>query len=718
MTPGFAPWRAGILCLGGAVGFLLAAPLAAQTAQEASGGEGAARPPAVDTSSIVLPDIPELDGDIGVDWPDLSVPVPQVQDGSPDEVTQSASQGPEAPVLVDVADEDILPDEPDAAQEVAGDPTPLTPPDEEEGASDDGTQYRYALAINGLDSGVLGDLRGRFDALSLLHEGRGQSANLAQINRRMRQDRMLWERLLRSRGYYDAQVRAGVRAGGPEHPGRITVVFDVVPGVRYLYDRVGIAGLADVRDHIPDIAASFPLGIGDPVDADRMNEARSGLTTRLIEGGYPFARIDEPTVDIDHDRRTGEVDIIVTPGGYRRFGAFRLDDASSRRLFGAGHVARIARFSAGDPYAASGVEDLRRAIVATGLVSNVDIRPVDAGDDTHVGLDIAMTPAPLRTIAGEVGFGTGEGYRAEISWQHRNMVPPEGAVTVRGLVGTKEQLVGLSYRGNNFGARDHVLNGGITIRKATYAAYSARTVTFAGALERQTTLYFQKQWTWSLGAELVASRERDLFGARLVRADRTYIIGALPTGLTYDGSDSVLDPARGFRLGGRISPELSVQGTTFGYARVQLDASAYAPVTTRLVLAGRIRAGSIFGAGIDRIAPSRRFYAGGGASVRGYAYQAIGPRDANNDPVGGKSLLEISTEARIRMGAFGLVPFFDAGNISTRFLPRLSDMRYGAGLGVRYYTSFGPVRVDVGTPLNRQSGDSRIAVYVSLGQAF
>jgi translocation and assembly module TamA len=263
-----------------------------------------------------------------------------------------------------------------------------------------------------------------------------------------------------------------------------------------------------------------------------------------------------------------------------------------------------------------------------------------------------------------------------------------------------------------------VLTAAFVLRHENLAAYSARTISLSGALERQTNIIFQKKWVWSVGAELLASREKDIFGGQIVRGDRTYFIGALPTNLTYDGSDDLLNPTRGFRLGARFSPEISAQGSAFGYARAQIDGSLYVPAGEKLVLASRIRVGSILGSNVDRIAPSRRFYAGGGASVRGYGFQAIGPRDANNDPVGGKSLVEFSLEARLRLGDFGVVPFVDAGNISTFALPRLSSVRYGAGIGARYYSNFGPIRVDVGTPLNRQPGDSRIAVYVSLGQAF
>ena len=140
------------------------------------------------------------------------------------------------------------------------------------------------------------------------------------------------------------------------------------------------------------------------------------------------------------------------------------------------------------------------------------------------------------------------------------------------------------------------------------------------------------------------------------------------------------------------------------------------------MIAGRVRFGSILGASRDMIAPSRRFYAGGGGSVRGYGYQKLGPRDANGDPIGGRSLAEFGLEARIRLSAFGgnfgIVPFIDGGSLTTGSAPRLGKWQIGAGIGARYYSSFGPIRIDVGTPLNRQAGDSRIAVTVSLGQAF
>lgn len=646
--------------------------------------------------SVTPPDaMPDIDQsldtmpDIGLDWPDM---------GQKDSVKPL----PDDPADVQVATPDAAPD--------AG--APVEPVEEAATFADAGEERRYTVQLSGVDTIADATFKLRFDELSALRLGEGKAANLAQINRRIKEDDELLDRLLRAKGYYAARIRGAV-AAPPAGSDRLAVSFDITPGPQYLLESVDLTGLAETGDKEAQLRAAFPPKVGDPVDADAILAGRDALSAVLAETGFPFAKVDEPEVRIDHEERKGDLDIIVTPGGYRSFGAIRLNDD---KLFSAHHVQEIARFDPGYPYKASDVEDLRRAIVATGLVSSVSLTPKEAGDGTHVDLAVDVRPAPLRTIAGQLGYGTGEGYRAEVSWQHRNFFPPEGAVTVRGVVGTQEQTASFTYRRNNFHRRDNVLTGLLSVSNIRRDAYDARTITLSGGLERQTNILFQKDWVWRFGAELIASDEADAFsgGAR-----RTFLIGAIPLSLTYDGSDDLLNPTKGFRLGGRLSPELSFQDKTFGYAKVQVDGSVYQSMGEKLVVAARARFGTILGSTVEQIAPSRRFYAGGGASVRGYGYQAIGPRfGVDDDPVGGKSLAEFSLEARVRFGNFGVVPFVDAGNISTTFLPRFRDLRIGTGLGLRYYSSFGPIRIDVGTPINPQRGDPRVAVYVSLGQAF
>jgi translocation and assembly module TamA len=186
----------------------------------------------------------------------------------------------------------------------------------------------------------------------------------------------------------------------------------------------------------------------------------------------------------------------------------------------------------------------------------------------------------------------------------------------------------------------------------------------------------------------------------------------------FDRSNDLLNPTKGFRVKLNLSPEGSVQGQFRPYVRAMLEATGYFPVRDDLVIAGRLRAGTITGIDRDDIAPSRRYYGGGGGSVRGYGYQRLGPLDPDGDPVGGRSINEFAIEARYRFGNFGIVPFFDGGNAYESIYPTASDLRFGAGIGGRFYTNFGPMRIDVATPLNPREGDGKIALYISIGQAF
>lgn len=574
-------------------------------------------------------------------------------------------------------------------------------------------ETRYAWRIDGLDDMASPLLRERFAALSVLDQNDGEAANAAQLDRRAREDSTLLVTLLRAQGYYDAEVEPRIDTVD----GRPLVILTATPGPIYRLKEVTIDGVAAAGDKATALRDAFGVKPEDPVDADRITTGEAKLRVEAGEQGFPFAKVGEPEVTIDREARTATLDISVDPGTARVFGQIRANP--NNRVFDAEHVQEIARFEPGKPYYAPALDDLRRALVQTGLVSVAEVTPVPGTTPDTVDIDVRLEPAPPRTIAGEIGYGTGEGARVEASWTHRNLFPPEGALTLRSVLGTREQLGAVTFRRNNFKGRDRVLTAQISAAHTNREAYEANTFSLSGSLERQTNIFFQKTWTWSLGAELVASDERDVIVSTGEPRRRTFFIAAAPTSLVYDGSDDLLNPTRGFRLGGRFSPEVSLQGSAFGYARTQVDASAYKSVSDGVVLAGRIRLGTIVGAPRDAIAPSRRFYAGGGASVRGYGYQLIGPRDPNNDPIGGRSLAEFAIEGRIKaFGDFGIVPFFDGGNIYTSALPDFSGLRYGAGVGVRYYSNFGPIRVDVGTPLNPQPGDSRVAVYVSLGQAF
>ena len=568
----------------------------------------------------------------------------------------------------------------------------------------------------------------RFESLSAV-ETYEDDDNIARLEAQAREDEELLQRLLRVYGYFDAQVIRSVGVvdqtveADLERP---AVRFDVLPGLRYRIGAVDLGNLAAAGDDFELLRSTFEIYPGDPISMDDIQREQLDLDVALGENGFPFAVIEAPRLLVDHDRSEGDLTMPVEPGGQY---VMRGVVSTEEDFLSSEHLTRIARFDEGDIYQRTDEFDLRRAILATGLVGSLELTPVvvqePVGDQPGIiDLEADLTAAPLRTLAGNIGFGTEEGIRIEALWEHRNLFPPEGMLRLRGIAGTQEQLAGITFRKNNFRGRDRILTLDAYASTIDYDAYDARTVALVGTFERVSTLLFQKQFSWSAGLELIATQEseRDADGVELDR--ETYFVAALPTYAMLDNSNDLLNPTEGWRLSGRLSPEVSDNdGVQSFYLRSQIDASYYQQLgEDGIVLAGRVRLASIPGAPVSAIAPSRRLYAGGGGSVRGYGYRQIGPLNDTGDPIGGRSLVELSAEARIPTGfldgAISVVPFVDAGSVGLDQVPDFNSIKLGAGIGVRYDTGFGPLRLDVAVPLNPGPNDSFVAVYVALGQAF
>lgn len=590
-------------------------------------------------------------------------------------------------------------------------PIPAAPGTEEEVAE----EVRYRVVVEGLQQV---DLAGRFRGLSALEKGDGEAANGAVVTARAREDERLALTILHSEGYYDAAVTSTVTP--PAKPGeRIVATISAVAGPRYKLGAITITGAA------PDPAAlaraAMPLKAGDPIVAADVEAAEANVLLRLPQQGYPFVALGTRDVLLDPATQIGDYTLPLAPGPLSSFGTVT---TTGKLAFDAAHVGVLRRFGAGDLWDSRKIDDLREAMVATGLFSTVAIEPVRSGvilpDGTErVDLNVIQQAGPPRTLAGQAGYATGQGLTLQGSWTHRNLFRPEGALIVEGTAGTREQSAAVSFRRSNAGKRDRTVLLSLRGARQRYEAYDALTAQITGRISRESTPIWQKVWTWNYGFELLASDEKRRDPTR-TRDDGTYFIVALPGQLGFDRSNNLLDPTRGFRVTGRVSPELSKRsgGGFDQYVRGMVDASAYYPVRDNLVIAGRARVGSIVGAPRDRIAPSRRIYAGGGGSVRGFGFQELGPRDANNDPLGGRAVTEFALEARYRFGNYGIVPFVDAGQVYAGSVPKLSNLRFGAGIGGRLYTNFGPIRVDVATPIGRRKGESKIALYISIGQAF
>lgn len=587
----------------------------------------------------------------------------------------------------------------------------------------------YAVQVTGLapaDDNTDVDLADLFGDLSALYDGDGKADNAAMVRARLTADGELMQRILASEGYYDAVVdtridrgdREEAQEGQPRQRRPITAVIDVKPGQRYTLADIIINAAPTVSPTL--IADNFPLAIGEPIVAQRIQGAEAAIALKLPEEGYPFAEVGQRDILLDGATGDGVYTLPVDIGKRSRFGGI---ETTGDLAFDAEHVEVLARFKRGELYDSRQVDDLRQALVATGLFSTVAAEPQptgeSAGDDTeYVTILVTQQAGPPRTLAASAGYGTGEGIRLEGSWTHRNLLPPEGALIFRGVLGTQEQGVGATLRRSNAGQRDRTFELVAEATRSDYNAFEAITGRIAARVSYDSTPIWQKKFTYAYGVELIATSEDDYDFTRGARERDFYTIFGLTGQVGMDRTDSLLDPTKGFRITSLIQPEGSLAGRFSPYARTRVDISGYYPVTDSIVLAGRIRFGSILGAARERLAPSRRFYAGGGGSVRGFGYQELGPKDPNNDPIGGRSVNEAAFEARYRFGNFGVVGFVDAGQVYRGSTPTFSDLRFGAGVGARYYTNFGPMRLDVATPVGRKPGDALVSVYVSIGQAF
>jgi len=618
----------------------------------------------------------------------------------------------------------IAPEDPQLAQPLTPlasfDTTPLeTATDPKSGRA---PEIRYDIDVRGLAELKLDD---EFKGLSALREGKGKAANATQVAARAREDEQLAIRLMKSLGYYDATAistlqREGVGEDAGGEAGRLKVVLTATPGRLYRLSSVTVK--ADPTTPPELVRKNLPLKVGDPIEAARIQGAEANVSLVLPQRGYPFVKVGERDILLEDQgpEPVGAYTVPVDTGPRSAFGKLT---TTGDAVFDLNHLNVFPRFDEGQLYDSRLTDDLRNALVATGLFNGIAVEPKRTGrmnpDGTEaIDLQVTQTKGPSRTLSGEGGYSTGQGVRLQGSFTNRNAFKPEGALIASVIAGTQEQGLSGTFRRSNAGRRDRTFQVIASASHQNYDAFDAFIGTVAFRWSYDSTPIWQKKFTYAFGGELTGTNESVYDFARGERVRGTYGIAAIPGQVVFDQSNDLLNPTRGYRLKLNLSPETSVRGAVRPYARTMVEGTFYYPFNDSLVIAGRARAGAIFGIERDDLAPSRRYYGGGGGSVRGYGFQRLGPFDPQGNPVGGRSLNEFALEARYRFGNFGIVPFVDAGNSYESTLPTGKDLRFGAGIGGRFYTNFGPLRVDVATPLNPRPGDGKVALYISIGQAF
>ena len=567
-------------------------------------------------------------------------------------------------------------------------------------------------------------VRGEMDAelraqlVRAIGEVDGPPSNRFEARRRARGALEAAEALLRSEGYYQPVLEDVVE--GEETP---IAVIEVTPGPRFALTEP-IVNWIEPPPAPPlqeEVRGDIGLKAGDPGRAVDVIAGEGRLVSGLARRGHADARADPRRVVVDHAALTVAPTYNIVAGPLVRLDGVRLE---TRGPTNPNWVAGLAPWSEGEVYEPDDVAELERRLLETGVYDGVGVAlaPADQTNaDGNRPIIVTLTDRPRRVLEAGATFSTAEGSGVDLIWTWHNRFGRADTLVWQARAADVDSRLGVDLSLPHWRRPGRTLKLSAAVLNEDTDAYRRTAVAAAADLQQR----IGKTSWFSYGVGLDAGRydesRFDPVTQAPINFERDLVILTGRGSAYLDRSNDPLDPTTGWRLTLSAQPTAVSGEDTTVFLRAEAQATAYLPVqdNARTVLAGRVRLGSIVG-GEELLVPSDRlFYSGGGGSVRGYEYQGVAPRLPDGTPRGGLSLFEASAEVRRDVFRnFQGVVFLDAGSVGFDQAPDFSNMRYGAGFGVRYKLPFGPIRADIAFPLDKREGDADFQIYVSIGQAF
>jgi translocation and assembly module TamA len=506
-----------------------------------------------------------------------------------------------------------------------------------------------------------------------------------------------------------------------------SVVVSIVPGPQYVLGKVTIDG-----DLPEGVRSKFNLRSGQPAIAAEVLAAGTRLLTALQDQGYAFAKVDTPRAEELPDTQQLDVSFHVVTGAVVRFGAISVTGLQRTHLSAV--LSRL-QLHKGDQYSSQALVKARNSLLAMGVFGSVDVRVAPTADtDGQVPVTFQVTERKRHPVTLHAAYSSDLGGSGGVTWTDRNLF---GGAEQLDL---SAQIINLNGSATNglgydtgakltipeFGHSQQNLQLSLSAIKQDLIAYDQTAQTAAITLTRT----LSKAWTVSAGfsttEETITQPEEEPYYGR---STFYYTLFAIPLSLRYDSTDldsPILDPTHGIRAALSLTPTLSLGPPNATFFITQIRAAKYLDMHDlfgtgpgRTVLAVKGLWGYAQGANVIELPPDQRFYAGGSGTIRGYAFQSVGPQFSDGTPVGGVAVDAFSVELRQRIGShWGFAVFTDSGRIGDVASPLSGRYQSGFGGGPRYYTPIGPLRVDIAFPIDRQPGDGRLQVYIGLGQAF
>ena len=529
--------------------------------------------------------------------------------------------------------------------------------------------------------------------------------------------------LLRESGHFEAHVSYDLEVDGDE----ITIILHVDdgPGAKVTEVAIVPAGYTLTPADESALRALLTLKVDGVFTQSAYDESRAKLERYYLERGYAYVDVAKAAV-VDTETDSARVTYTITRGPTAVFGKTTITgtETVATRL-----VEREIAYKEGDAYDVRKIEETQANVFGLRLFRSVAVKPANLADRGGiVEMLISVTEGPPREVKIGAGYGLEDGPRGQIRWQHNNFVGGGRQLGFQ-LKGSQiEQAVEGEFRQPHFLALQQSLVVPLTQSREDEPAFTVRRTRLAPRVERK---FAPQHLRASIGYNIeyddvtkVPGPEDDMPGStasRLEELRKSGFVSSFTALVERNTTLDLLDPHEGTVL--TLTAEQAggpLQGD-FSFYRALLEAKGYLPVFGERVIAGRVRIGGGDAFDGSRDVPIfRRFYAGGISSTRGYARDLVGPLNASDDPVGGRSLLEGSVEFRTPVyKKIGGVVFVDVGEVRRKpWSYSVEDLQFGVGAGVRYQTLVGPLRLDLGFPLQRPPGQQGWQVHFSIGQAF
>lgn len=496
------------------------------------------------------------------------------------------------------------------------------------------------------------------------------------------------------------------------HSTPVPVDIRIDPGPKFTVGKIRLEGDLARFD-----AGKYDLVPGGEAGSRVILKASETMINDLKKEGRPLAKLGQRQVVADHRTDTVDITISATGGPVAPFGEVTVKGAR------AVDPAFIKRYSRLDQHQQYSPEQLKKAsdrMRQLGVFSSINIKESDAlAPDGSLPLAIEVSEGKFRYFGIGADYSSLDGAGLKGYWGHRNLFGQAESLRIEGSVSGIDSADPTDF---DYSAGITFTKPGIYVPQATFETsliaksespdtYQAQSITYSAGIAYE----LNETDKLKAGGEIAYIRADDAFGTN------DYLTFSLPVSFDRDTRDNKLDPTKGYHATFSVKPSYeAMRGTIFSSFEGSLSGYKGLGAEDKVVLAAQIAAGSVIGGSeLSDIPVTRRFFAGGGGSVRGYSYREISPYNDENEALGGRSYALASFEVRVKMSEnFGIVPFLDVGSVSTEITPDFSDIRAGAGIGIRYATPFGPLRLDVAVPLQKYDGGTSFGIYAGIGQAF